>query len=92
MCKFQTKFVGKNIKIMIGTTEKNIKPRPNHRAHLATLSRMAPAERLTKAFELNLLGRQLFLSGLHQRFPEKTAAEIHVLFLKRLEKCYNKNY
>ncbi len=53
---------------------------------------MTPEQKLDKVFELNELGRQLFWEGLRNRFPEKTEAELHQLFLQRLAKCYNRNY
>ncbi len=68
------------------------KPRPNHRQYQQALKNMTPGEKLLKAFELSEMGRQLFKDGLRARFPEKTEAEIHVLFLQRLEKCHNRNY
>ncbi len=53
---------------------------------------MTPEERLLKAFELSEFSRRLFKEGLRQRFPAKSEAEIHTLFLQRLEKCHNRNY
>ena len=70
----------------------NPKPRPNHREYLRILRSMTPEQRLLKAFELSEFSRQLFKAGLRERFPEKTEAELHSLFLKRLEKCFNRNY
>ena len=70
----------------------NPKPRPNHHQYLQTLRTMTKEQRLLKAFELSEFSRQLFKAGLRERFPEKTEAEIHDLFLKRLEKCHDRNY
>jgi hypothetical protein len=70
----------------------DIKPRPNHRLYLETLSRMTPEERLRKAFELTEFSRQLFKAGLRARFPDLSEAERHQLMLARLEKCHNRNY
>jgi len=70
----------------------NPKPRPNHHQYLKTLRSMTEEERLLKAFELSDFSRQLFRAGLRERFPEKTEAELHRLFLKRLDKCHNRNY
>ena len=70
----------------------NPKPRPNHRAYLEILRSMTPGQRLQKAFELSELSRSLFLEGLRKRFPDATKEELHELFLKRLEKCHNRNY
>lgn len=70
----------------------NAKPRPNHHQYLQTLRSMTEEQRLLKAFELSEFSRQLFKAGLRERFPDKTEAELHSLFLKRLEKCHNQNY
>ena len=70
----------------------NPKPRPNHRAYLEILRSMTPAQRLEKAFELSELSRSLFLEGLRKRFPDASKQGLHQIFLKRLEKCHNRNY
>ncbi len=70
----------------------NPKPRPNHLAYLAALRRMTPEQRLLKAFELSQFSKQLFLDGLRERFPHLPEAELQQLFLRRLEKCHNRNY
>lgn len=70
----------------------NIKNRPNHAIYIETLRRMSPEARLLKAFELSEFSRQLFLQGLHKRFPTLSDADIHKLYLERLDKCHNRNY
>lgn len=70
----------------------NPKPRPNHHQYLKTLRSMTDEQRLLKAFELSDFTKQLFRAGLRERFPQKTEAELHHLFLERLEKCHNQNY
>jgi len=70
----------------------NQKTKPNHRQYLATLKKMGPEKRLLKALELSAISKQLFMSGLRKRFPDKTEAEIKELYLQRLAKCYNRNY
>ncbi len=70
----------------------NPKPRPNHRAYLEILRTLTPEEKLRKAFELSELGKTLFRAGLRRRFPDATEAELHRIFLDRLEKCHNRNY
>lgn len=64
----------------------------SHRKYLETLSRMTPEERLKRAFDLSEFTRSLFLDGLRRRFPEKSEAQIHSLFLERLALCHNRNY
>jgi hypothetical protein len=70
----------------------NPKPRPNHKAYLKILRAMTPGQRLQKAFELSDLGKALLLEGIRKRFPDATPAELHQIFLDRLEKCHNRNY
>jgi hypothetical protein len=70
----------------------NPKLRPNHRAYIQTLRRMTPEQRLMKAFELSQTAKQLLMAGLRERFPHLTETELRQLFLRRLEKCYNRNY
>lgn len=70
----------------------DIKKRPNHRLYIQTLRRMTPEARLMKAFELTEFSRQLFLTGLRRRFPDLPEDELKKLYLKRLEKCHNRNY
>lgn len=69
-----------------------IKPDPNHHIYLAILKKMTPEQRLAKAFELSALTKELFLSGLHKRFPFKSEMEIKAIYLDRIAKCYNRNY
>lgn len=70
----------------------NKKTNPNHREYLQTLSKMGAEQRLMKAFELSSITKALFLSGLHERFPDKSETEIKELYLQRIAKCYNRNY
>jgi hypothetical protein len=53
---------------------------------------MTPAQRLAKAFELSELGKRLFVDGMRRRFPDMPEPEFKSLILRRLEKCYNRNY
>jgi hypothetical protein len=70
----------------------NYKTAPNHRQYLIALTKMGPEQRLIKALELSLITKELFMSGLHKRFPNKTETEIKEIYLQRLAKCYNRNY
>lgn len=70
----------------------NIKTNPNHHLYISTLSKMGSEQRLLKALELSAMTKQLFISGLQKRFPEKTEQEIKEIYLQRLTKCYNRNY
>jgi len=70
----------------------NIKQLPNHRQYLKTLNKMSAEQRLLKALELSAITKELFLSGLNKRFPNKTETEIKEIYLQRLAKCYNRNY
>jgi hypothetical protein len=70
----------------------DIKPRPNHKLYIKVLRRMSPEEHLRKAFELSEFSKNLFTHGLRKRFPDLPEHEFHMLLLKRLEKCHNRNY
>jgi hypothetical protein len=70
----------------------NKKVNPNHKLYLQALSNMGAEQRLVKALKLSSITKELFLSGLKKRFPEKTNAEIKEIYLQRLAQCYNRNY
>ena len=70
----------------------NPKKRPNHHRYIEALRRMTPEARLAKAFELSELGKRLFVDGLRRRFPDLPEPEFKALVLRRLERCYNRNY
>ncbi len=70
----------------------SIKPSPNRKQYLTTLIKMSAEQRLLKALELSAITKELFISGLHKRFSDKTETEIHKIYLQRLAKCYNRNY
>ena len=53
---------------------------------------MSPEERLLKAFELSEFAKQLFVHGLHKRFPDLPDEEFEKLLSERLDKCHNRNY
>jgi len=60
--------------------------------YLQILKRMSPEEKLFKAFELSELAKQLFIHGLHKRFPHLTEEEVKKIYLERIEKCHNRVY
>jgi len=70
----------------------NPKKIPNHKIYIKTLRQMSPEQRLMKAFELSDFSRQLFVQGLHKRFPDLPDYEFQKVLLKRLDKCHNRNY
>jgi hypothetical protein len=53
---------------------------------------MSPEKRLIRAFELSEFVRDLFYHGLRKRFPDLSDEKLKELFLKRLDKCHNRNY
>ena len=71
---------------------RNIKERANHEVYIQALRRMSPEQRLIRAFELSEFVRDLFYHGLRKRFPDLAEEKLKELFLKRLEKCHNRNY
>jgi len=70
----------------------DIKKRPNYKIYLQVLRQMSPEKRLLKAFELSEFTRQLFIHGLHKRFPNLNDKEFKKILLERLDKCHNRNY
>jgi len=70
----------------------NVKNRPNHKIYIQALRQMSPEKRLLKAFELSEFSRQLFIHGLHRRFPNLEHEEFQKILLERLDKCHNRNY
>jgi len=70
----------------------NIKNRPNHKIYIQVLRQMSSEKRLSKAFELSEFARQLFIHGLHKRFPNLEYEEFKKILLERLDKCHNRNY
>lgn len=64
----------------------------SHREYIKIIRRLTPEERLKKCFELNELTKQLFLTGLKNRFPNLSQEEIKKLYLKRINKCHNLDY
>ena len=70
----------------------DIKDRPNHRIYIQVLREMSPEKRLLKAFELSEFVDQLFIYGLHKRFPNLSDEEFKKKLLERLDKCHNRNY
>lgn len=70
----------------------NIKNRPNHKKYIQILKQMSPEKRLLKAFELSEFSKQLFIYGLHKRFPNLSEPEFKRILIERLEKCHNRNY
>jgi len=70
----------------------NIENRANHKIYIQVLRRMSSEARLLKAFELSEFSMQLFIHGLHQRFPDLSNEEFKKILLERLNKCHNSNY
>jgi len=70
----------------------NIKKRPNHTIYIQVLRQMSPEARLRKAFELSEFVNQLFIHGLHKRFPELSDEKFKKILLECLCKCHNRNY
>ncbi len=66
--------------------------RAARREYLRILRRMTPEQRLHKAFELSEFGKKLFLAGLRRRYPDASEEEIWAIYLRRIEKCHNRNY
>jgi len=70
----------------------NIKEYSNHKIYIQVLRQMSPEKRLIKAFELSKFAKQLFIHGLHKRFPNLQDEEFKKILFERLDKCHNRNY
>jgi hypothetical protein len=68
------------------------KPRPNHKRYIEILRAITVEQKLQTVFDLSETVNSLFREGLRKRFPDATAAELHRIYLERLEKCHNRNY
>lgn len=69
-----------------------MKKRLNRLQYLQILDRMTPSERVAKAWELTNFAKAAAKQAIRDVFPDKTEAEIHQIFLQRLQKCHNQNY
>ncbi len=69
-----------------------IKKSPNHKIYIQVLRQMSPEKRLLKAFELSEFANQLFIHGLHKRYPNLPDKEFKKILMERLNKCHNRNY
>ncbi|HEO71883.1 MAG TPA: hypothetical protein ENN80_11525 [Candidatus Hydrogenedentes bacterium] len=70
----------------------SIKPQPNHKIYIEALRRMTPEQRIMKAFELSEFTKELFIQGLHERFPDASPEEFQRILRERLDLCHNRNY
>lgn len=66
---------------------RGMKPRPNHGMYLRILREMGPEKRLQKAFELSEFTRDHMREGLKKSNPDRGDAEIHKLYLARMERA-----
>lgn len=68
-----------------------MKPRPNHQIYIGILRAMTGEERLRKAFELSAFARELSLAGLRSRRPELPESELRQLYVRRLQKGWDRS-
>lgn len=69
-----------------------MKKRPNHHLYIQILRKMSPESRLQKAFELSEFTKNLFITGLRERYPDLPEHQFRQILLERLSKCHNRNY
>lgn len=60
--------------------------------YLRVLRSLTPEQRLTKAFELGTLGKELLRAGLRERHPGCSEQMLRSLERQRLARCHNRNY
>jgi len=58
----------------------NIKNRLNYKIYIQVLPQLSSEARLLKAFELSEFSMQLFMHGLHKRFPNLSDEELKKYF------------
>ena len=68
------------------------KPQLNRARYIEALRNMSPEQRLSKAFELTDMTRELLKAGLAQRHPSASGAELEQLYLERLERCRSQTF
>lgn len=68
------------------------KPELNRARYVAALRNMSPEERLSKAFELTEMTRELLMAGLELRHPLASEEELARLYLERLERCRSRTF
>ena len=64
----------------------------NRTLYVQALRGMSPEARLSKAFELTEMTRELLQAGLAQRHPSASAEELHQLYLERLDRCRSRTF
>lgn len=70
----------------------NTKKQTSNKVYIQLLRQMSPEKRLMRAFELSEFTRDFFYHGLRKRFPDLSEENLKELFLKRIDKCHNRNY
>jgi hypothetical protein len=70
----------------------NTKKQTSNKVYIQILRQMSPEKKLMRAFELSEFTRDLFYHGLRKRFPDLSEEKLKELFLKRIDKCHNRNY
>ena len=70
----------------------NIKEHSHHKIYIQVLRQMSPEKRLLRSFELSEFTKQLFIHGLHKRFPNLSGEEFRKVLQEHLDKCHNGNY
>ena len=71
-------------------TRHGMEPRPNHQIYIGVLRSMSGEDRLRKAFELSAFARELFITGLRRRYPELQESELRQLYLRRIQKSWDR--
>ena len=67
------------------------KERVDHETCIQVLRQMSPEKRLMRAFELSEFARDILYHGLRKRFTDLPEEKPKELFLKRLDKCHDRN-
>ena len=68
------------------------KKQPNHALYLQILRRMTPEQKIEKASQMAILGRELMAAGIRRTQPDIPETELSAIVRRKLDACHNQNY
>ena len=71
---------------------KNSEEYNSRKVYIDILKKMSPEQRLLKTFELTEFGKNLFFTGLKERYADLSEEEVRKIYIKKLIECHNRNY
>lgn len=76
----------------INSSYKNSEECNSRKVYIDILKKMSPEQRLLKTFELTEFGKDLFFTGLKERYADLSEEEVRKIYIKKLIECHNRNY